>query len=208
MIEQLFYSVDELACLAAGFENGLNEKLDEIIPFESNQDIDLAKRKKILIVQHIKAKKLRLPERYEIIECDSYGDEICRLDEFINNINNSDHINWYTGTEQVIPTENIIKWAETNNITLNLPGIKTEGDPLKLRTSEESLSKSLGLMAILLAENKASFRRGHKPNGQNIVTEIERLIAKTEIASIDELAISNLRKDILTAFNALGLEIQ
>lgn len=108
MIEQLYYSVDELACLVSGFENELNEKLDEIIPFDDNQDLRLAKRNKMLIIQHIRANKLELPEYFHEVRGYDLGEAWSDFDSFLSRIDSKHN---YSGTEQVIPTNNIRAWA-------------------------------------------------------------------------------------------------
>ncbi len=81
------------------------------------------------------------------------------------------------------------------------PKVKAEISS-KPRTPEISLMKSIGLMSLLLSKEQANYKNGTKPNFSNISTHIEQKAAEL---SIELEQISNLKKDLSTAYKLLGL---
>jgi len=69
-----------------------------------------------------------------------------------------------------------------------------------LRTNEQSITESLGVMAILLADSSNRFSRNNKPNSKQIAEAVNQKCAEMGI-SIDMT--SNLNKDLTTAFKAI-----
>jgi hypothetical protein len=74
------------------------------------------------------------------------------------------------------------------------------------RTPESSLLDSLGIMAWLLSEKSAKFKRGNKPNSLQIKSAIESVIADLGLNDNTDnlIMISNLNKDIALAIKQLG----
>jgi hypothetical protein len=121
MIPQLLYSVDELACLLAGFENEKNERLLDIVPFDETKNIPLAMKCRSIITQHLGEQYLKLPSEYTIVESDINGNEWTRLDNVISRLKNDFDSKWhYQGTEQIVPAKNILKWAREYNLNINI----------------------------------------------------------------------------------------
>jgi hypothetical protein len=130
MIPQLLYSVDELACLLAGFENEKNERLLDIVPFDETQNIPLAMKCRNIIIQHLGEQYLKLPPEYTIVESDINGNEWARLDDVISRLKNDFNSQWlYKGTEQIIPAKNILKWAREYNLNINIAEPSTPTKP-------------------------------------------------------------------------------
>lgn len=132
MIPQLLYSVDELACLLAGFENEKNESLLDIVPFDETQNIPLAMKYRNIIIQHLGEQYLKLPPEYTIVESDINGNEWTRLDGVISRLKNELNSEWrynYQGTEQIIPAKNILKWAREYNLNINIADPSTPTKP-------------------------------------------------------------------------------
>jgi hypothetical protein len=69
-----------------------------------------------------------------------------------------------------------------------------------LRTNEQSLIESLGIMAILLTEKSGRFNRNNIPNAKQITKAIEQKCADLGI-TIEQT--SNLNRDIAAAFKQL-----
>ena len=69
-----------------------------------------------------------------------------------------------------------------------------------LRTPESTLRKSLGVMAMLLADSSPKYKVGGKPNMSQIAAAIEQ---KAAASAIDVENISNINKDISTCYKEL-----
>ena len=74
-----------------------------------------------------------------------------------------------------------------------------------IRTNENSLVNSIGIMAWLLCKKINTFKRGDKPNASEIKKYVENVINDLELNNDEDnkIQISNLNKDITTALKQL-----
>ncbi|MEI8645040.1 hypothetical protein P4S60_05275 [Pseudoalteromonas sp. Hal040] len=102
----------------------------------------------------------------------------------------------------------VFRTSEINRFLSSLEvGDKDESEQsveLKLRTPEQSLIDSLGLMALLLSKKSTIYERANKPNSYQIKEAIQTLVDDLGIdQNENKLLISNLDRDITTAYRHL-----
>ena len=126
---------------------------------------------------------------------------------------------WETGTHPERPTATyFIKWAASKGIQVEWlkwavsegffasesPHLRDGGQSLSGTISQSSLQKQIAVLALLLAEKSGKYKRGDRPNGNQIAEAVEELLEALPDARARGVGKSAIRASIKAGLDLLA----